>query len=298
VLKTRGFEGDSRQAGPVRPVYNADQPITALKGTGIPCLGIDPADGPVAEANTIGVPTIHDFFGSRCAEDLAGKGKLAAAPTVRITTNGKCRSVRSATHPPTSTPPIMPAMYAVKAEEAASIAKPCTWWRIVISQDWIPAPAIDETMKNAKNISTERLSSSRAPEAGACRAAARLPSLIVDDAALPQDRRDDRKAEKAEKADEQQRAAPPQQQGQSRRCRRRGGKPDMPDKGVKSKGASQFRPIHRPAKDRLVRRVNDRIADTRQQRQPDDLPIGGGEAHRRDRQGHQQRPATRNGRAP
>src|SRR4029077_8645232 len=35
VLKTRGFEGDSRPAGPVRPVYNADQPITALKGTGI-----------------------------------------------------------------------------------------------------------------------------------------------------------------------------------------------------------------------------------------------------------------------
>jgi hypothetical protein len=39
VLKTRGFEGDSRQAGPVRPVYNADQPITALKGTGIRALG-------------------------------------------------------------------------------------------------------------------------------------------------------------------------------------------------------------------------------------------------------------------
>jgi hypothetical protein len=36
VLKTRGFVGDSRKAGPVRPVYNADQPITALKGTGIP----------------------------------------------------------------------------------------------------------------------------------------------------------------------------------------------------------------------------------------------------------------------
>src|ERR1700676_1568777 len=35
VLKTRGFVGDSRQAGPVRPVYNDDQPITALKGTGI-----------------------------------------------------------------------------------------------------------------------------------------------------------------------------------------------------------------------------------------------------------------------
>src|SRR6516165_9297939 len=39
VLKTRGFAGDSRQASPVRPVYNAAQPITALKGTGIRTLG-------------------------------------------------------------------------------------------------------------------------------------------------------------------------------------------------------------------------------------------------------------------
>ena len=44
---------------------------------GIPCLGIDPADGPVAQANALGVPTIHDFFGSRCAEVLADKRKLA-----------------------------------------------------------------------------------------------------------------------------------------------------------------------------------------------------------------------------
>ena len=29
----------SRQAGPVRPVYNTDQPITALKGTGIRTVG-------------------------------------------------------------------------------------------------------------------------------------------------------------------------------------------------------------------------------------------------------------------
>ena|SRR6516162_590462 len=39
VLKTRGFAGDFRQASPVRPVYNADQPITAVKGTGIRTLG-------------------------------------------------------------------------------------------------------------------------------------------------------------------------------------------------------------------------------------------------------------------
>ena len=44
---------------------------------GIDCLGIDPADGPVAQANAIGVPTIHDFFGSRCADRLASEGKLA-----------------------------------------------------------------------------------------------------------------------------------------------------------------------------------------------------------------------------
>ncbi|MBV8091097.1 MAG: class I SAM-dependent methyltransferase [Alphaproteobacteria bacterium] len=44
---------------------------------GIPCLGIDPADGPVARANAIGVRTIHDYFGSRCAEGLAREGKLA-----------------------------------------------------------------------------------------------------------------------------------------------------------------------------------------------------------------------------
>jgi len=44
---------------------------------GIDCLGIDPADGPVARANATGVPTVHDFFGSRIAEKLASEGKLA-----------------------------------------------------------------------------------------------------------------------------------------------------------------------------------------------------------------------------
>jgi SAM-dependent methyltransferase len=44
---------------------------------GIKCLGIDPADGPAARANAIGVPTLHDFFGLRCAESLANENKLA-----------------------------------------------------------------------------------------------------------------------------------------------------------------------------------------------------------------------------
>src|SRR6202023_1589409 len=34
-----GFAGYSRQAGPVRPVYNADQPMAAFKGTGIRTVG-------------------------------------------------------------------------------------------------------------------------------------------------------------------------------------------------------------------------------------------------------------------
>jgi SAM-dependent methyltransferase len=44
---------------------------------GVACLGIDPADGPVAAARAAGVPTIHDFFGLRCAARLANEGKLA-----------------------------------------------------------------------------------------------------------------------------------------------------------------------------------------------------------------------------
>ena len=34
--------------------------------------------------------------------------------------------------------------------------------------------------------------------------------------------------------------------------------------------------------------MEDRVADTRQQRQHNDLPVGAGKAHRRHRQGHQQ----------
>src|SRR5262249_10592615 len=48
----------------------------------------------------------------------------AAAPTVRITTNGRRRAGRSATQPPTSSPPIIPSIYPVNTEEAASIASP------------------------------------------------------------------------------------------------------------------------------------------------------------------------------
>ena len=44
---------------------------------GIPVLGIDPAKDPVAAANDIGVNTMHAFFGSELAAELAGQGKRA-----------------------------------------------------------------------------------------------------------------------------------------------------------------------------------------------------------------------------
>jgi len=44
---------------------------------GIPCLGIDPADGPAQSAITAGVPTLCDFFTTDLARRLVHEGKSA-----------------------------------------------------------------------------------------------------------------------------------------------------------------------------------------------------------------------------
>jgi SAM-dependent methyltransferase len=44
---------------------------------GIPCLGIDPASGPVKESLRLGVPALKDFFSLRLARRLAARGQLA-----------------------------------------------------------------------------------------------------------------------------------------------------------------------------------------------------------------------------
>jgi SAM-dependent methyltransferase len=42
---------------------------------GIPCVGIDPAAGPMECANRRGVPTLNEFFGSKLAGKLAERGR-------------------------------------------------------------------------------------------------------------------------------------------------------------------------------------------------------------------------------
>lgn len=44
---------------------------------GVPCLGIDPAEGPAKEAEKVGVPTLCTFFGPDLARRLSGEGKRA-----------------------------------------------------------------------------------------------------------------------------------------------------------------------------------------------------------------------------
>lgn len=44
---------------------------------GIPCLGIDPAEGPARAAEKIGVPTLCDFFSQELAERLANERRRA-----------------------------------------------------------------------------------------------------------------------------------------------------------------------------------------------------------------------------
>ncbi|MFP3867924.1 MAG: class I SAM-dependent methyltransferase [Desulfobacteraceae bacterium] len=44
---------------------------------GIPCLGIDPAEGPAREAEKLGVPTLCKFFGQELAQQLRAEGRSA-----------------------------------------------------------------------------------------------------------------------------------------------------------------------------------------------------------------------------
>lgn len=72
---------ESRQLGRdalvVEAASNDGYMLQFFRDAGVPVLGIDPARGPAAEAERIGVPTIVDFFGLTLAERLANEGTRA-----------------------------------------------------------------------------------------------------------------------------------------------------------------------------------------------------------------------------
>lgn len=51
--------------------------LRTFREAGIPVLGVDPADGPVAVARENGIETIHDFFTAALARRLSGEGRAA-----------------------------------------------------------------------------------------------------------------------------------------------------------------------------------------------------------------------------
>ena len=217
---------------------------------------------------------------SSANETTSTSSSSAAAPMVKPTTKGRCRSVRSATHPPISTPPIWPTMYPVSAEAAAATGNPCTWCRIVISQDWMPAPAAAVTMKNAKNIRTDRLNSSLAPRD--C-SVARLCGRRAWSIRIRLCHRIAATTGRPKKPDEDQRAAPAKQQHQRGRRRWCGGEPYTPGEGVKGEGSAEPGRVDGTTQNGVIGGVEDRIADTREQGQDDELPIVGRKSHRENR---------------
>ena len=72
---------DSRKAGAdsfvVELASNDGYLLKNYVEQGIPCLGIDPAEGPAKAAVTAGVPTLCDFFTVALAEKLSAEGRKA-----------------------------------------------------------------------------------------------------------------------------------------------------------------------------------------------------------------------------
>jgi len=74
LIERKGLSGESLV---VEIASNDGYMLRNFHQAGIPVLGIDPAKDPVAAANKIGVNTLHAFFGSDLASNLAAEGKRA-----------------------------------------------------------------------------------------------------------------------------------------------------------------------------------------------------------------------------
>ena len=74
LIKTRGLNADSFV---VELASNDGYLLKNYVEKGIPCLGIDPAEGPAEAAKKVGVPTLQDFFSVELAERLRSQGQQA-----------------------------------------------------------------------------------------------------------------------------------------------------------------------------------------------------------------------------
>ena len=116
-----------------------------------------------------------------------------------------------------------------------------------------------------------------------CRQLMAVRRRLGQDAALQQDRDHQRDAEHAH---DQQRRPPAERDHQPGHHRRSGGEAQIAGEGVQREGSAHPLALDRTRQDRVVGRVDHRVADARKQCEAHDLPIGGGEAHQRDRDRH------------
>jgi len=74
LIKSRGLSSNSFV---VELASNDGYLLKNYVERGIPCLGIDPAEGPARAAEKIGIPTLCDFFSQELAERLVNEGRRA-----------------------------------------------------------------------------------------------------------------------------------------------------------------------------------------------------------------------------
>ena len=115
-----------------------------------------------------------------------------------------------------------------------------------------------------------------------------LAHLVVQDVTLRDEGRHHRQTKTA---DHQQHAAPIHDAQQRSDRRRRERKTDIAAESVQGEGAAHALLADRAGKDRVVARVEHGVADTRNQRQSEDLPERSREGHQCDRKRHHQRTA-------
>jgi SAM-dependent methyltransferase len=75
--RLRHARGLGRASLVVEVACNDGYLLRNFRDWGVPVLGIDPADGPMAAAKAAGIPVLHEFFDTRLARQLAADGVQA-----------------------------------------------------------------------------------------------------------------------------------------------------------------------------------------------------------------------------